>query len=224
MRILELGFKNLNSLAGEWKINFNHTSFTSDGIFAIIGPTGAGKTTILDALCLALYGRTPRLKSISKTENEIMSRHTGECYAEVTFETQAGRVRCRWSQRRARSRPGGDLQPPRRECANAITNEVLESKLDGFTARVEELTGMDYARFTRSMLLAQGGFTAFLNASPDERAPILEQLTGMEIYSDISKTVHARTVAERSQLERLEAELAGLHLLDEAAGSRSRRP
>ena len=215
MRILELGFKNLNSLAGEWKINFNHTSFTSDGIFAIIGPTGAGKTTILDALCLALYGRTPRLKSISKTENEIMSRHTGECYAEVTFETQAGRFRCRWSQRRARSRPGGDLQPPRRECANAITNEVLESKLDGFTARVEELTGMDYARFTRSMLLAQGGFTAFLNASPDERAPILEQLTGMEIYSDISKTVHARTVAERSQLERLEAELAGLHLLDE---------
>ncbi len=54
MRILQVRFKNLNSLVGEWQIDLTHPAFRSDGIFAITGPTGAGKTTILDAICLAL--------------------------------------------------------------------------------------------------------------------------------------------------------------------------
>ncbi|HQG98089.1 MAG TPA: AAA family ATPase, partial [Thermotogota bacterium] len=65
MRILSIRFKNLNSLAGEWEIDLTAPPYRVDGIFAITGPTGAGKSTILDALCLALYGRTPRLKTIS---------------------------------------------------------------------------------------------------------------------------------------------------------------
>ena len=52
MRILEVRFKNLNSLVGEWRIDFTHPAYTADGIFAITGPTGAGKTTILDARCV----------------------------------------------------------------------------------------------------------------------------------------------------------------------------
>ena len=92
MRILQIRFKNLNSLAGEWAIDLTHPAFLSDGIFVITGPTGAGKTTILDAICLALYGRTPRLKTLSDSENEIMSRQTGECFAEVTFSGIAGQI------------------------------------------------------------------------------------------------------------------------------------
>ena len=106
MRILQVRFKNLNSLVGEWEIDLTHPAFASDGIFAITGPTGAGKTTILDAICLALYGRTPRLNKITKSGNEIMSRQTGDCFAEVTFETQAGRYRCHWSQHRATKEAG----------------------------------------------------------------------------------------------------------------------
>ena len=102
MRILQVRFKNLNSLVGEWQIDLMHPAFASDGIFAITGPTGAGKTTILDAICLALYGRTPRLNKVTKSGNEIMSRQTGECFAEATFETQTGRYRCHWRQHRAR--------------------------------------------------------------------------------------------------------------------------
>ena len=97
---------------GEWAIDLAHPTFVSDGIFAITGPTGAGKTTILDAICLALYGRTPRLNKVTKGGNEIMSRHTGECFAEVTFETQRGRYRCHWHQHRARRKPGWRTSAP----------------------------------------------------------------------------------------------------------------
>ena len=94
MKVLKVRFKNLNSLVGEWTIDFTHKEFEVNGIFAITGPTGSGKTTILDAICLALYGQTPRLSKITKSSNEIMSRDTGECFAEVAFSTEAGQFLC----------------------------------------------------------------------------------------------------------------------------------
>lgn len=214
MRILSVQFKNLNSLVGEWHVDFTHPAYSSDGIFAIIGPTGAGKTTILDAICIGLYGRTPRLDKVTKSSNEIMSRQRGECFAEVTFETQRGRYRCHWSQHRARRRPEGELQQARHEIADADSGEVLESRLAQVAAAVETATGMDFERFTRSMLLAQGGFAAFLQAPPDERAPILEQITGTKIYSSISMKVHERRTEERERLQLLQAELKGIQVLD----------
>jgi DNA repair protein SbcC/Rad50 len=213
VRILQVRFKNLNSLAGEWQIDLAHPAFVSNGIFAITGPTGAGKTTILDAICLALYGRTPRLNKVSKSVNEVMSRQTGECFSEVTFETQSGRYRCHWSQHRARKNPNGDLQSPKHEIANADTGELFESGIRGVAGQIEAATGMDFDRFTRSMLLAQGGFAAFLQAAADERAPILEQITGTEIYSEISIRVHQRRSQEQKQHDILQAELAGMQPL-----------
>ena len=214
MRILCVRFKNLNSLVGEWKIDLTHPAFTSDGIFAITGPTGSGKTTILDAICLALYGKTPRLSKVNKSMNEIMSRQTGECFAEVTFETQAGCFRCHWSQQRARKNAHGELQAPKQEIADVKTGEILESKFKGVAGQIEAATGMDFDRFTRSMLLAQGGFAAFLQAPPDERAPILEQITGTEIYSRISILVHERRRDEQGKLNLLQAETEGIVILD----------
>jgi len=214
MRILQVRFKNLNSLVGEWQIDLTHPAFASNGIFAITGPTGAGKTTILDAICLALYGRTPRLNKVTKSGNEIMSRQTGECFAEVTFETQSGRFRCHWSQHRARKKPDGELQAPKHEIANADSGEIFESKIRGVADQIESATGMDFDRFTRSMLLAQGGFAAFLQAAPDDRAPILEQITGTEIFSRISIRVHERKQQERDKLNLLQAETAGIVILE----------
>ena len=214
MKILELRFKNLNSLSGEWLIDFTNPEYISDGIFAIIGPTGAGKSTILDAICLALYGRTPRLKGISKSGNEIMSRQTGECFSEVTFETQAGKFRCHWSQHRARKKSGGKLADSKHEISDLDTGQVLESKKRLVATVIEEKTGMDFDRFTRSILLAQGGFAAFLQATADERAPILEQITGTEIYSEISKAVHERQRKENTTLELIQAEMAGITILN----------
>ncbi|MHB8908029.1 MAG: AAA family ATPase [Syntrophales bacterium] len=215
MRILGVRFKNLNSLVGEWQVDFTHPAYASDGIFAITGPTGAGKTTIMDAVCLALYGSTPRLKKVTKGGNEIMSRQTGECFAEATFETGKGRYRCHWSQRRARKKPDGELQQARHEIVDAATGEVLESKINQVGERIVAVTGMDFGRFTQSMLLAQGGFAAFLQASPSERSPILEQITGTEIYSRISVQVHERRAAELEKIELLQTELKGIRILGE---------
>ncbi|MDF1581755.1 MAG: AAA family ATPase [Methyloprofundus sp.] len=144
MKILELRFKNLNSLYGEWVIDFTDPEYVSNGIFALTGPTGAGKSTILDAICLALYGATPRLGKITKSGNEIMSRQTGECYAEVLFESQAGRFRCHWEQRRARKKAEGKLQDQEHQIADADTGKPIETKKSLVGSVIEEKTGMDF--------------------------------------------------------------------------------
>ena len=117
MKILSLRFKNINSLKDEWKIDFTASPFAENGLFAIIGPTGSGKTTILDAICLALYHRTPRLAVISKSTNELMTRGTSECLAEVEFEVKGVGYRAFWSQRRARDNADGNLQDAQVELA-----------------------------------------------------------------------------------------------------------
>lgn len=214
MRIQNIRFQNLNSLTGIWEIDLTRPDFISAGIFAITGPTGAGKTTILDAICLALYGRTPRLKTLSDSENEIMSRQTGECMAEVVFQIASGRrYRCHWSQRRARKSPEGRLQAARHEIADADSGQIICAQKRDMARVVTEITGLDFDRFTRSMMLAQGGFSAFLDASADSRAPILESITGTEKYSRISMLVHERHRQEKLLLEDMRKELAGKPLL-----------
>ncbi len=216
MKILRLRFSNLNSLYGEWSIDFTHNDYATDGIFAITGPTGSGKSTILDAICLALYGRTPRLDSITQSGNEIMSRQTGDCFAEVCFETLKGTFRCHWSQHRARRQSDGRLADSRHEISNLADGRILETKKREVALAVETLTGMDFERFTRSMLLAQGSFAAFLTAAPDERSPILEQITGTEIYSEVSKRVHERRSEEQAKLDILSTKVQAVTLLGEA--------
>ena len=215
MKILELRFKNLNSLYGEWVINFTDPEYTSNGIFALTGPTGAGKSTILDAICLALYGETPRLGKITKNANEVMSRQTGECYAEVVFESQAGRFRCHWSQHRARKKATGKLAEAKHEISDASTGKILESKRRLVLTSIIEKTGMDFERFTRSILLAQGGFDTFLQANVEDKSKILEQITGTEIYSEISCRVHERQREEKENLSMLLVEVSGIQPLDE---------
>ena len=120
MRILSIHIRNLNSLTGDWNVRLDGPEYEG-GIFAITGPTGAGKSTILDAVCLALYGSTPRLAKITKSGNEIMSRHTADCAAEVTFRTRAGTFTCSWSQARAGKKVSGNLQQPRhRQTVSAV--------------------------------------------------------------------------------------------------------
>lgn len=219
MRILKLCFQNLNSLQGEWEIDFRHAAYADEGIFAITGSTGAGKSTILDAICLALYGATPRLGEITQSKNDLMSRHTGECRSEVIFATKSGSYRCTWLQKRARKNPEGNLQSPTHEIApftdDATKLPPLETQTRKTRKLVAEFTGMDFDRFTRAMLLAQGSFAAFLQANSDERSNLLEEITGTEIYGDISRKVHDFKTQSDAELKTLTDRLSGMTVLSD---------
>jgi exonuclease SbcC len=214
MKILSLRLKNLNSLKDEWTIDFTQAPFADNSLFAITGPTGAGKSTLLDAICLALYHETPRIKSISTSTNDIMTRHTVDCLAEVAFEVKGAVYRAFWSQRRAHGKVDGALQAPKVELA-AGDGTILSSQSIDKLKRIAEITGLDFPRFTKSMLLAQGGFAAFLNASANDRAELLEELTGTEIYGEISKRVFEQTRETKQQLDHLNARAEGVELLTE---------
>ncbi|MBN8446483.1 MAG: AAA family ATPase [Gammaproteobacteria bacterium] len=214
MKILSVRLQNLNSLRGEWKVDFRDEAFAQSNLFAITGPTGAGKSTLLDAICLALYHQTPRLKTLSQTSNELMSRHSSECLAEVEFAVRDKCYRAFWSQRRSRGALDGKLQAAKVELAT-LDGEILTDKSNEKLRITEQLTGLDFARFTRSMLLSQGNFAAFLNADANERAELLEELTGTEIYGQISMRVFEQCRELKQQQEIKQAQIQGLSLLSQ---------
>ncbi len=222
MRILTIALTNINSLKGDFLIDFDQFIPGRAGVFAITGPTGAGKTSILDGLCAALYGRTPRLPRAGEME-ELMTHRTGECASEVTFTVNGKQYRSWYSRHRARKKPDGAIQPANMELIDVATGTIMASK-SKVPKAVEDLTGLDFDRFCRSMLLAQGNFAAFLKASDDERAVLLEKITGTRIYSLISQKSFERNKAEEVKLAAIQQVLANFNLLsrDEIDGIEER--
>jgi exonuclease SbcC len=160
MKILKISFQNLNSLKGKHSIDLENGPLGEAGIFAITGPTGAGKSTLLDAITLALFGKAARYET-EANPGEMMTRGTGECSAEVLFECSQGRYTAKWNRARAHRNPEGKLQNPKREIAKAPSGEadsgeILAEKVREADTLIESLTGLDYHRFLRSVLLAQG--------------------------------------------------------------------
>ena len=217
MRICSVRFANINSLRGEQFINFDVAPLAESGLFLITGETGAGKTTILDAITVALYGRAARYDK-SKPEN-LMARHTGECFAEVEFETAGKRYRAKWSQQRARKKPDGELQPDKMELSELQeafgAGVLLTQKKSEVPQKVAELGGLSSEQFLRSVMLAQGKFADFLKSEDKERAALLEKMTGTDEYSKISMRAFQEAKAQEEALKRLTERLGDIRLLSD---------
>ncbi|MGI6076373.1 MAG: AAA family ATPase [Pyramidobacter sp.] len=224
MKLCSLRLKNLNSLAGEWLVDFEAPEFRS-GLFAIVGPTGSGKSTLLDAMCLALYGRTPRLDRVNNSGNEIMTRGAKDCFAEVVFEMGGTRYCAFWSQKKSvRKGAAKELQVPKcRFSRLGEKEEVLADSVTEMARQVVQICRLDFDRFTRTVMLPQGGFASFLQADGTERAKMLEDLTGAGIYRAISRKVFERTRDEREKLERIKSSAAEHSPLSDEVRDAARR-
>lgn len=214
MKIISIKFLNLNSLKGVHDIRLDKAPFTSNGLFAITGPTGAGKTTILDAITIALYGQVHRHDN--GDPSEIMTRHTAESYSEVEFEASGNLYRAKWSNYRARKNPNGKLQGPRMELIDVTANILMESHpLNVVKEKIVSISGLDYNQFLRSVLLSQGDFTRFLKATENERSELLEKITDTSVYSEISTFIFEKARTEKELLEVLRSKLTDVILLNE---------
>ena len=224
MKILRIGGKNLASLAGEFEVDFESEPLISSGLFAISGPTGAGKSTLLDALCLALYDATPRLikgprvgnylpdvgdETLSVADRRtLMRRGTADAFAEVDFVgNDEQRYRARWSVRRSRNRAAGALQPSGMSLQQLPGLQPLGGTKTEVLAEIERRIGLSFEQFTRSVLLAQNEFSAFLRTDENERGELLETLTGSAVYSDISRRAYERWRVEQEAMRRLTSRL-----------------
>lgn len=216
MKICCVRFENLNALAGRWQINFEDPAF-EDGLFLITGDTGAGKTTILDAISLALYGRTVR-EDIAQSRNEVMTRGQGFCCAEVEFLCEEGRFCAHWEQQRARRRAQGNLQIERWALRDVARNvEVGEHTPRQTRLKIAGLVGLSFEQFQRTMMLAQGKFDQFLCAKENDRAEILQQAIGNDLFERIGRRIFSRSQEAKARLEALQTRLQEVSPLDEAA-------
>lgn len=235
MKILAIRGANLASLARDFEIDLSHGALATSGLFAIVGNTGAGKSTLLDAMCVALFDRTPRIGDRQRTPvligrgsddaakvgahdvRSLLRRGAGRGYAEVDFSGNDGRVyRARWEVHRARDRAEGALQAQEMSLVALEGGERLGGTKTETLAAIEDKLGLSFDQFRRSALLAQGDFAAFLRADARDRSELLERMTGTEIYSQLSIAAHKRGQAAEARLKELGASLGAIEVLPEA--------
>jgi len=170
MKIHHIHLKNINSLKGVHSVSLTEGPLAKTGLFAIIGPTGSGKSTLLDVITLALYNQTPRSGNLSKNVIEkngaVITRNTNEAHCEVEYEANGKRYRSRWEIGRTRN---GNLRDYemflhyQNDDGNFTTFDLKKSEIP---AKNEELIGLNYPQFIKSILLSQGEFAQFLKAKP----------------------------------------------------------
>ncbi len=206
MKIIELQFKNINNLKGEHSISFEKVPLSNASIFAIVGPTGSGKSTILDVITLSLFNRIPRFsKAISKNEiakeASVLTHHTKDAFASIEYEIKGQRYKSAWSIKTNRNDKLNDYEMT----FYNPDGSVEDLKKSEVPSKNEEIIGLKYDQFVKAILLSQGEFAKFLKADKNERGALLENLTGTSIYRAIgAKTyVKYKSVKEALDTEKL---------------------
>lgn len=215
MKILNLYFKNINSLEGESRIHFDQSPIVDGGVFAITGPNGSGKSSVLDAITLGLYGETYRF---DRPAEHVMTKSTADSFAEVEFALEDNKYKASWRVARTDESPTGEMQAPKMKLVQLNGSEqVLEQSVQKVREKIIELTGMDFHKFSKSMVLAQGDFAAFLNALDSERMDILEKISGSDIYADYKQQAEQKYSQSQTRLQQLEQDFAATPVMDEVA-------
>ena len=209
MKICKLKLKNLNSFRKEIELDFEDSPLEGAGLVAITGPTGAGKTTLLDAICAALYGKTPRLDGAkNKSPYHLISHGESEGFAEIVFEANRRRYHATWTAKR-RTSP--------KKITFSSTAQLLDEKGEtiattpkGVAEKVKSILGLDFKAFRRSVMLAQGEFAAFLKAPPEERRKILEAAADIVIYDMLKKRLDQEVKAAKEEYNEVANRIEGI--------------
>lgn len=229
MKILSIRIKNLASLAGQHFIDFESEPLASAGLVAIVGKTGAGKSTILDAMCLALFNKIPRLKDsdgklqdvdgtelLTNSPLTVLRRGTAHGFAELTFVAQDQKhYLARWELKRSREKADGKLQSVQRYLKCLTDGVVVADKAKAVDASIFKITQLSFEQFTRAVLLAQSEVTAFLKARDNERGELLEYLTNSSIFGKIGQLAFERTKAVAVKRKELENLLGHIEILSD---------
>lgn len=218
MKIKNIHIYNIASIEDQ-TIDFTQEPLSSSDVFLITGNMGSGKTTILDAICLALYNTTPRLAHcknavVANSDDEIrlndprrlMRRNTGEAYVELYFEGIDGNdYKAVWQvQRGQKKRPTSGLNNITWSLTNLATGEQTTgegSKTDDVQSAIRQAVGLDFDQFCRTTMLAQGEFTRFLKSDDKEKAEILEKLTQFTDYTAAGKMIYEITRDKKRKME-----------------------
>ncbi|MBO6117831.1 MAG: AAA family ATPase [Bacteroidales bacterium] len=219
------------------EIDFQGDILRNEPLFLITGDTGSGKTTVLDAVCLALYKTTPRTygktketlsgfttykskdnkqETVSVNDTRLLlRRNTVSAYSSLEFEDNAGKTYiAKWEVRKSYNKADGNLQAASWELYNASDGEYFRKETE-IEEQIIKCTGMTFQQFCRTCMLSQGEFTKFLKSSENEKSDILEKLTGTEIYSAIGRGIFNTAKQKDIDLEIKNTELNAVKLLSE---------
>lgn len=228
MKFQRLSIYNIASIENA-EIDFTSPPLSNSGIFLITGKTGSGKSTILDCICLALYGTTPRMKStniegkvidkdkemLASDPRMLMRRNTSECLVCLTFIGNNNKhYQAEWSCKRARGKIDGALQSKARQLIN-LSDNLTFLKDKEIDEEIKRVIGLDFEQFLRTVMLSQGEFTRFLNSKDNEKAEILEKLTGVDIYSKIGKKIFELTKEKQTKKDNIFSLLSQIPLIDQ---------
>ena len=214
MKIEKLIIQNLNSIE-KAEIDFSTGILSNESLFLICGDTGSGKSTILDAITLALYDRVSRYESVNNNEAtdngiktksviNIFRKGTNEARSELHFSVNNDKYIATWYVRKKRT--GSYDVSDRRKLEKVIDGNriVILNDVKGVNSKIQELIGLSYEQFVRSVMLAQGEFSTFLKSAKNQQSEILEMLTGTEIYSKIAEAVKKKKNDAEDEKERVE--------------------
>lgn len=242
MKIEKIIINNLTSIEGEQIIDFTQEPLRSSGLFAITGNTGAGKSTILDAICLALYNKAPRFENIkliptedlnlateklqqvqARSTSNILRRGQKSGGCTVVFTTIDGeRYEASWS---IGVTSKGNYKTAERSLRMLAPHKETIDRAE-IATRIENAIGLTYDQFTRTVILAQNSFANFLKAPRSEKAMLLEKLTGTEIYGEISRHIFQLNQQAANRVSDIEHKMEGLlhdHLSPEALAEEEER-